>query len=103
MIRPSLAAVILASGLAVLGCSQKPQPAPTANEGKPATTARQVDADPEPKIVAAVKPVEVQRDRLHQSFTDAVLGPDNPPADVAPPVDKTVTGKSAPRLFEQVA
>ncbi len=93
-----LAIVLLAGGLGASGCGSK-----TAPEGSPAAeeTSRAAQVSPE-RPAAAARPAAPGRDRLHQAFADATLGPDNPPPDSKPPADRTVTGKSGPRLFEQV-
>jgi cyclophilin family peptidyl-prolyl cis-trans isomerase len=112
-----LAAVLLAGGLGVLGCGQKPQhDHASVVEEKPAAawpTVRQGDHDPAPapKAVAAVtqphggeeaSTTAAPRDHQHLAFADAVLGPDSPPAESSPPVDRIVTGKSGPKLFDKV-
>jgi cyclophilin family peptidyl-prolyl cis-trans isomerase len=97
-----LAAVLLAGAL---GCGSKSQPqAAPSSEPSPAAqaaTARQVDVGSQPGATPSA-PASVPRDRLHQSFTDATLGPDSPPPDSKPPIDQTVTGKSGPHLFDLV-
>jgi peptidyl-prolyl cis-trans isomerase B (cyclophilin B) len=100
------AAALVAGSVAALGCGSKSQPeaAPSSPDKAPAAqtaAAHKPNVSPEPPP-ARPKAAAVRRDRLHQAFGDATLGPDNPPADCKPPVDQTVTGKSGPRLLEQV-
>lgn len=108
---PRLLAVALVAGLSAIGCGKKAEPAPH-EEGKPASPAA-VEKLAEPKGDAPVsKPAAPvaprKRDRLHQSFADAAFDHDNPPTgpdgslSVEKPVDRTVTGKSAPELYELV-
>ena len=105
--RPSLrllAAMLLTGGLGALGCGSKSQPEAAPSSEPQAPTARKVVTGAGPTAtVTASKPVApVVRDRMHQAFDDATLGPDSPPADSKPPVDQTITGKSGPRLLDQV-
>lgn len=101
-----LAAGLVLGSVAVLGCGQKPQPASTASgdDSTPAASA------PAGKPVAATlasrrggeAPVKTG-DRLHQPFTEAVRGADNPPpADAVRPPDETVSKKPVHRLLETV-
>jgi cyclophilin family peptidyl-prolyl cis-trans isomerase len=112
---PRLFAVALVAGLGALGCGKKAGPAPSEAEDKPAA-ATEVERQAEPKADAPVSkpaaspaaPAKVVRDRLHQSFADAAFDNENPPAgpdgspSVEKPVDRTVTGKSAPELYAKV-
>ncbi len=96
-----LAAVLLAGGLGCGGKSQ-PEPAPSSDD-KPSTAAvRTAEPSPEPPAAVAKTSAPVQRDRMHQAFSDATLGPDSPPVDNLPPADRTIAGKSGPQLLEQV-
>jgi peptidyl-prolyl cis-trans isomerase B (cyclophilin B) len=100
---PRLFTFAVLAGLGALGCGKKAEPAPS--EEKPASqpsAVRHVETAAETKGAKPAAPAVV-RDRLHQSFADATRGPDNPPEDAAPPVNQTLTGKSAPALYEQVA
>ncbi len=81
-----LAIGALLTTLAVSGCGKK----------QPPSTVTTKPAAPE---VAAPAPAPA-RDRLHQSFTDATRGPDNPPGDRPP--DMTMTGKPTFKIFEAV-
>lgn len=96
------------AGLGALGCGKKEEaPAPAAEAKSPAP-ARQVETASAETKAPAPTPAETPakaagRDRLHQTFADATFGAENPPADVKPPVDKTLTGKSGVSLCEQVA
>jgi peptidyl-prolyl cis-trans isomerase B (cyclophilin B) len=106
-LRP-LAVVFLAGSFGAFGCGSKPQPetAPASEEKAPVARAAASpvkEPSPEPPTVAPARAaVPMQRDRLHQAFSDAVLGPDNPPIDNLPPADRIITGKLGPRLLEQV-
>jgi cyclophilin family peptidyl-prolyl cis-trans isomerase len=102
--QPLLTVAALA-GVAVAGCGKKAGPAATDEKpADPPAAARQAEPPAEQKAaVSQPAAAPVVRDRLHQSFADATRGPDNPPEDVAPPVNQTLNGKSAPALYEQVA
>ncbi|MFO0881019.1 MAG: peptidylprolyl isomerase [Gemmataceae bacterium] len=99
----ALVAGILGS-LVGLGCGKKAEVDVSGKETAPETqaqsgqtgTSKTVDAVPVSRNGA------VQRDRLHASFTDAVRGPDNPPADAVRPPDETVSGKKVHRILDQV-
>jgi len=114
---PCLLAAAIAAGLgAAAGCGKKAEPtAPDVrgqarDHGRCVRSKRQAKRSPPPSHhlaqqasnPAPAAAAATGRDRLHQSFAEATVGPDNPPADAKQPADKTITGKSAVALYEQV-
>jgi len=97
--------VLLVSGLGVIGCADKPTPAPGGGEASPSSPGVSAPATPATRAAPAATTTEAtptNRDRLHQPFAEAVRGPDNPPNDTDRPTDETISKKPTAPIFEQV-
>ncbi len=104
-----LAATVLAAGLGLVGCNQKPDTPRNVEQTKDKDTNGQTVAANGDTPLAVHSHTEVKHDPafdgtdpLHLPFAKAAHAVDDPPPNVQPPPDVTMTGKSVYKLYQEV-
>jgi cyclophilin family peptidyl-prolyl cis-trans isomerase len=94
--------IVLAAALMVMGCGKDSAPSEQAEQKPdvvPADTKKEAKAN---QSTGDNTNKSVPRDAQHEAFATATRGGDDPPANINPPPDRTVSGKSVYKIYKEV-